>query len=329
MKAARLVLVGYDAEGHVGRHLSEAAQRMGITHRIVSPAAAFDGSRILAKLNWVARGRRPLRLREFSERVVERCRDLSATHMLATGIAPIDSEGLAALRALGVRTLNWLTDDPWNRAHHAPWFISALPQYDCVFTPRASIVHDLEIASARATRILPFAYCPQCHFPEQMEERSCISFVGGADRDRVPFIQALIEAELPVELYGGYWTRYRATRAAAKGFVDMAGYRRVVAESALSLCLLRAANRDDHVMRTYEVPAMGGCMLAQDSAAHRALFGADGHAVRYFDSPQQLKSVASELLADRALQQKLRRNAYEIVTHGPHTYADRLTTILT
>ena len=41
---------------------------------------------------------------------------------------------LGAIGRLGIERINFLTDDPWNPAHHAPWFMKALPEYDEVFT---------------------------------------------------------------------------------------------------------------------------------------------------------------------------------------------------
>lgn len=327
MSEKRIVLVGYDAEGHVGRHLAEAATAMQLEHRIVSPAAAFDAPRITSKFNWIFRGHLPTRLREFSERVAERCRDVRATHLIATGIAPVDARALRAIRAAGTQTVNWLTDDPWNRAHRAPWFYDALGGYDVVYTPRAAVMDEVIKTGAGNVERLPFAFCPQCHFPMAGAVRDVISFVGGADKHRVAYIEALLDARIPVELYGGYWDRFRSTRGAARGFVDMEGYRRVVATTAASICLVRAANRDQHVMRSYEVPAMRGCMLAQDTPDHRAMFGANGKAVRYFGSPEELVLAAGTAL-DSHDRSRLADNAFRKIATSANTYGARLEALL-
>jgi hypothetical protein len=72
----------------------------------------------------------------------------------------------------------------------------------------------------------------------------------------------------PVLLAGAYWDRYPAFRAYALGIK-----RALTAAAKVNLCLVRRANRDGHVMRSFEIAAIGGCMLAQDTDEHRDIFG--------------------------------------------------------
>jgi spore maturation protein CgeB len=206
----RIVFIGYDAEGHVGQHLVEAAVKMGIPYRIMSPTLAFDASWLVSKLNWHLRGHRPTYLDEFGIRAAQLCNAFNATHLIATGIAPLSASAVSTIRNRGVHCVNWLTDDPWNAAHKAPWFVDAIPEYNAMFTPRAAVLDDLRRAGARDVAIMPFAYCALCHFAAQKyEQRSAVSFVGGADQDRVRYVAALVKAKIAVELYGGYWHKQR------------------------------------------------------------------------------------------------------------------------
>lgn len=295
----------------------------------MSPALAFDGSWLVSRLNWHLRGHRPTRLEAFGQRAVEVARSIHATHVIATGIAPLPTAALRAFRAAGVRVVNWLTDDPWNPAHRAPWFLETIPEYDVVFTPRAAILEDLQRAGARAVELMPFAYCRACHFPARKEEeRAAVSFVGGADADRTRYIDALMQAGIPVELYGGYWQRRRPFRTAARGFVDTAGYRAVVAGTAVSLCLVREANRDTHVMRSYELPAMRACILAQDTPDHRELYGADGETVRYFTTAADIGAAARGLLQDAPERERLGVAVHSRVVRPESSYFARLERLL-
>lgn len=221
--------------------------------------------------------------------------------------------------------MNWLTDDPWSEAHNAPWFVDSISGYDVVFTPRTAVIEQLRAAGARTTEILPFAYCSACHFAAPIHEsRPVVSFVGGADKDRLRYIYALIEAGIGVELYGGYWQQESRLREYARGFVDMAGYRSVVAGTAISLCLIREANRDGHVMRSYELPSMLGCILAQDTPDHRELYGPDGETVRFFSSPQDIGAAAQRLMADAAERDRLEVAVHTRVVRPENNYYARL-----
>jgi hypothetical protein len=230
--------------------------------------------------------------------------------------------------------LNFLTDDPWNPAHRAPWFFEALTHYDRVFTPRRATVTDLDALGVPVVSTLPFAYAPERHFPEPplaadgSRWDADVMIAGGADRDRLDVVAPLIRAGFQVALYGGYWDRYRETRDQARGSLDAAGLRRATAGARVCLGLVRRANRDSHCMRTYEVPAMGGCFLAEDTDDHRALFGRDGEAAVYFTRPDEAVDKVAALLRRDDLRRDLARRAHAIVTSGGHTYRDRLEAML-
>ncbi len=307
----------------------EAAAKLRIPYRVMSPTLAFDAPWLISKINWHVRGHRPTKLEQFGKRAVELCHSFNATHVIATGIAPLPGHTIRTLRSAGMRVANWLTDDPWNDAHKAPWFIETIPEYDVVFTPRSTLVDDLKRAGARAVELLPFAYCSACHFPaRRYDERAAVSFVGGADQDRLRYINALVKANVPVELYGGYWNRQRKLTDAARGFVDTAGYRAVVAGTAISLCLVREANRDQHVMRSYELPAMRACILAQDTGDHRELYGPDHDTVRYFNGAEDIAGVARELMRDAAERERLAVAVHSRVVRGENSYYARLESLL-
>ena len=329
MAEPRIVFVAYDAEGHVGQHLIEAATKMRMPYRVMSPALAFDASWLVSKVNWHLRGHRPASLEQFGARAVELCDVFNATHLIATGIAPMPRFALQQLRANGVRCINWLTDDPWSSVHKAPWFIQSIVGYDVVFTPRGAVLDDLRKANAQRTEIMPFAYCSNCHFAVQNKEsRSSVSFVGGADSDRVRYINALVKDDIKVELYGGYWKQQRGLGDYAGGFVDMAEYRAVVAGTAVSLNLVREANRDGHVMRSYELAAMKACILAQDTLDHREMYGADGETVRYFKSPEDIAQMARALLSDDAERERLGSAVHSRVVRPENSYYTRLEQLL-
>ena len=330
----KLLVVGNPGDVHVGAHFLEACATSGVEARLCDTREAYSSSFLRQKVNWWMRGHRPARLREFSDEVVAAVKAMRPGAVLTTGLAPVDARGLRAIGALGVPRLNYLTDDPWNPAQRAPWFMDAIEHYDHVFSPRRANLTDLSDLGL-STTYLPFAYAPAIHFPESAttpEERAAydtdVVFVGGADADRVPMAAALIDAGLSVALYGGYWDRYPETCDHARGHLDPAGVRRAIAGARVSLGLVRRANRDGHSMRTFEVPAMAGCLLVERTDEHAELLGADGDAVVFFDGATQAAERAARLVADPDQVARLRNRAHARITRGQHTYADRLAVIL-
>ncbi|MGH9545460.1 MAG: CgeB family protein [Terriglobales bacterium] len=331
----RLVLVGNPGEVHVGAHLYQAAGQLGYTVQLCNSEGAFESFDWWRKLNWHLRGHRPSRLMEFGDLLFRNCTDFGATCLLSTGIAPIEETTLQRLGELGVRRINFLTDDPWNRAHYAPWFLKALQHYDQVFSPRRANLEDLRRAGCRKVTYLPFAYAPGVHFPdppltaeEHRRLAADVIFAGGADHDRLPWIRALIEAGFSMALYGGYWDRQSHTKRWDRGIAGTQEIRRAVAAGKVALCLVRQANRDGHAMRTFELAAMGACILAEDTPEQREILGEHGQGVVYFRSCPEMVERAQWLLEHDDERRRLAVYARERLSSGRNTYADRLVAML-
>jgi spore maturation protein CgeB len=229
--------------------------------------------------------------------------------------------------------MNYLTDDPWNPAHCAQWFLKAVPYYEHIFTPRRANIKDLERAGARAVSFLPFAYSQDIHVPDSSsvpdsESAVDVIFVGGGDGDRVPYFSGLASAGFRLALYGGFWDRYRETRRWARGFLPAREVNVAVAKAKIAVCLVRRANRDGHCMRTFEIPAMRGCMLAEDTGEHREIFGAEGRAVQYFRTIPELVEKSRWLIDRPAERQRLAQAGHQLITTAGHTYQDRLTAMV-
>jgi spore maturation protein CgeB len=330
-KGQSILLVGNPGTIHVGAHLDQAAKSLALNVRFCDTTEAFKGPLWLTRFNWRVRGHRPNGLRKFSEQIVRACGEFRPRWMLSTGLAPVEGWALTVIGKLGIQRLNYLTDDPWNPAHHAPWFMKALPLYDYVFSTRRSNVEELHRSGCSRSSYLPFAYSPELHFSERpATQDECVNFAsdvmfaGGADAERVPYIAALIRAGFKVALYGGYWERFRETKAYTRGHADPQTLRKTIGAARVALCLVRRANRDDNVMRTFEVPAIGACMLTEDTRGHREIFGDEGKAVLYFSTIAEMVEKLRWLLDHADERWRLANAAHAIIVKGRNTYKDRL-----
>src|SRR5689334_13746127 len=136
MARAEIVIVGNRGGTNVGECFLRATTGLGYTARLMEAKQAMEAPGWLRRFNWYFRGHRPSQLEQFSEQLVRECLEQRPGVVVTTGLAPITSSALERLRTAGVRVVNYLTDDPWNPAHRAPWFMKALPGYELVFTPR-------------------------------------------------------------------------------------------------------------------------------------------------------------------------------------------------
>jgi hypothetical protein len=326
----KLAIVGGFGGTHIGGSLARAAAELGLNAITFDIADARRGPRLLRALVWRA-SHRPLYLAQFSAGVVQGCSRDRPDLLVSTGAAALTERSIRALRVMGIFCMNYSTDDPWNPNQRSRWHLRALPAYDTVFTPRRANIEDFRNLGCQDVRYLPFGY-DDAIFGDRASGADVRShdvlFVGGADRDRVAFISGFMEQGPPVTVVGAYWERTPALRPYALGHRSPEELRALTAAAKVNLCLVRRANRDDHVMRSFEIGAIGGCTIAEDTPGHRAIFGADGEAVRYFRTPAEAAALATALVPDAAERARLAAAIRARVTRGSHTYRDRLATML-
>lgn len=335
MSSPRVLLVADPGPTQLGGHLMQAAAALNVETHVCDTREAYSGGILKRQLLWRLAGRRPARLVAFGADVLREVRRFRPDVLLATGLAPIDGAALAAIGREGVRRVNFLTDDPWNPAHRAPWFLATLRHYDTIWSPRHANLHDLRRAGVGRAEYLPFGYNPAAHWHQEAEtdaERRefdvDVLVAGGADRDRIGLLEPIIRRDIRVGLYGGYWDRYAVTRPYARGFLDAERLRKATSSARVCLGLVRRANRDGHSMRTFEVPAMRGCLLAERTSDHERLFGPDGETVLYFQSPDEACEKIARLLDRPDERNRLASDAHARVTGGRHAYRDRLAVML-
>jgi len=319
-----LFLDAVAASGHPYQFVDEEAFLAPLEHSLVH------------KIGYRLLHRRPLSYWRFNRTLRNQALAFRPDLVLIVKGTYVAPGTLAAIRReTGAHLVNYATDDPFNPANATPDLLAAIPQYDLYCSTKRAILDDLRRAGARRVAHVFFAYKPDLHFPEvpaSGEERrrfdADVAFIGGADRDRIPYAAAI--AALPgvsLALYGGYWDRYPPLRSCARGFVVGREYRLALGGCRIALCLVRHANRDGHVMRSFEIPACGAFMLAEKTEEHRSLF-TDGTDAAFFESPQDLTAQVRHYLTCDEERRRIAAAGHEHITAGGHTYRDRLNEIL-
>jgi spore maturation protein CgeB len=241
----------------------------------------------------------------------------------------------AAKKVSGATLVNWATDDPFNRAVNSREIVKSIPVYDLYVCTKKEIMDDVRRAGCANLAYVRFGYKPGVHFPESPAtdgERSrfaCdVMFAGGCDAHRAKYFEELIRAmpDVRLHLYGGYWERVHALRPYARGFAVGRDYRLAVGSAKISANLVRRSNRDDHVMRTFEIPACGGFMLTERSTTHEELFSEDKEAA-FFSSPDEFVAKIRDYLARDEDRRRIAAESHRKIMHGGHTYGDRLAEI--
>lgn len=243
---------------------------------------------------------------------------------------------LRAIRDRGVRLVNYNADHPleyFSRGSGNANVRDAIPFYDLYVTYSDNIARQLRAAHPDlAVGVVPFGHEvdePRFQRISSEEEVVRACFLGNPDAQRVAAIRTLADAGIAIDVYGFDWPKFLApgplvtVHGPLHGDAMMAALRRY----RLQLNVFRPHNADSHNMRSFEVPACGGIMLAEDSSEHRRFFEA-GKEAFYFGDPAAMVEGARHLMALSVGEADAIRTAARArtVASGYH-YADRARTM--
>ncbi len=281
-------------------------------------------------------GRRPISAWKLNARLLECAEAYRPDVVLVTKGAYVFPRTLRRLRRLGAKLANYATDDPFNPRVSDGWLHESIPEYDLYACTKRAIVDDVLAAGCPRAAFVMFAYDPGMHFAESAASeselepfRADVAFVGAADQDRFDYLDALLDIpNLKIALYGSYWQRQPARfRRIARNAVYGRDYRLALTGTKVALGLLRAANRDRHAMRSFEIPACGTFFCAPRTDEHMDILK-DGEEAAFFDSPEDLRAQVVRYLGDEEARQAISAAGARAVLNGPHTYADRVKEIV-
>ncbi len=316
----------------------DALRELGCDYRFVDEAAftrPLERS-LLHKVGYRVLHRRPLTSWRFNRVLLSEARRFRPQLVLAVKAPYIMPSTLRRIkRETGARLVNYATDDPFNPANTTPDLLGGIPCYDLYACTKRAIMEDVRRAGCDNVAYVPFGYNPSVHFPEapatpaeRESFRSDVVLVGGADPDRLPYVEALARLDgLSLALYGGYWSRHPRLRPYARGFARGRDYRLALGGAKIALCLVRRANRDGHAMRSFEIPACGAFMLAERTEEHRELFR-EGLEAAFFGSAEELCEKVRYYLAHDDERVRIARAGHKRIATGGHTYCHRLAQIV-
>jgi spore maturation protein CgeB len=245
-------------------------------------------------------------------------------------------ETIEAMRRSARFIVSYHTDDFENPLNTNESMRRSIPLWDVLFTPRSFVGDELRARGARRYEPLPFAYdpllshpAPRAPLPEPGIDASAV-FVGTCAPERIALFEP-IAARWPLRIWGGSWEK--VPKASPLG--PALRFRHlldeplcaVLSQAAISLALLRKGNRDRHTMRTFEIPACGGFMLAERSDEHRELFE-EGREAAFFEGAEELSAQLERYLYDAPARRSIAAAGHRRVTTGGHRYQDRAARML-
>jgi spore maturation protein CgeB len=338
----RILVIGPSHKGALPESYSRAFERLGMEvfrfddDRALFRAAGFGRNRVLRRTF------RPLLWWELNRAVLEIAETVRPALIFAVRAAYLEPGTVARIRKLlGVPFVNYYPDNPYIGVRLLPGeastqrrnLIEALRQYSTVWMWEHSLVQRLR-EDRVAAEYLSFAADPELFHPQSVPEplfcESCstrhrVVFVGTSTRARKKEIESIHRHSVAIwgDGWPGKWRPALAHRVHAPVYAESLA--RIHASADVSLNVLNAESLEGHNMRTFEVTASGGVMLARYTAAQAEFFPEDEAAV-YYRSPRELDAKLDLLLGDAALRERIRRNAVKLAAF--QTYDHRAVEVL-
>jgi hypothetical protein len=239
---------------------------------------------------------------------------------------------LRRLRAQGLTLVNYNADHPFLFFSRGSGNINvkrAIPEYDLHLTYSRRIARELtERYPSMRIAVVPFGHEVGDEMyariaTEEEIERAC--FLGNPDEHRAKGVMRLFEAGIPVDVFGFRWDRFLSPSRLLRINGQAVGedLLRTLRRYRMQLNFFRPHNKDSHNMRTFEVPACGGIMLAEDSVEHRTFFES-GREAFFFSSPDEMIGLARHLLVmPRGEADAVRAAARRRSVEGGYSYRHR------
>ena len=237
-----------------------------------------------------------------------------------------------------IRIVSYHPDDirlPYNRPHA---YFQSIPLYDVHFTTRAPNVEELQAFGARKVifGIPSWGYDVSIHRPLQVLEEDRLSlggkvgFIGDFELDRAQQMLALAQVGIPVRIWGTHWSQWLGKHPnlmVENRPLWANDYARAICSFDIILGFLRKTNRDQHTVRSIEIPACGAFMLAERTAEHLELF-AEGKEAEFFGSTGELIEKVRFYLKYEELRRKIAQAGRERCLRSGYDYPSRMNWML-
>lgn len=199
--------------------------------------------------------------------------------------------------------------------------------FDLHFTYNYSIRDEIEKKYRLSVAYLPFGFeisagdYAAVHCQEEIVK---LCFLGNPDGSRALFIRQMADAGIQMDVYGNDW----------KKFVDHPNVRinkpvygldfwRTLFRYRVQLNLMRVHNQDSHNMRSFEVPGVGGILLAPSTPEHELFFTEGKEAFFYHDVREAVDKTRYLLGLSTAAAGEIRMAARQRSITSHYSYRDR------
>ena len=239
------------------------------------------------------------------------------------------------------RLVSFNNDDPFGAQKGKriwKYFVDAIPYYDLHFVFRSVNVPEYNAQGSPKTRLLKPYFIPSVHFPIKIDPKEYhkystdVVFAGNArGKMRLDALKYLIDNDIDLKIYGNLWKRHLMFGYKYQNYFNPPvwdlDYTRAIKGAKIALAFYSVGNRDTYSDRSFEIPAIGTCMLSMRTNEMQEMFR-EGIEALYFSDQEELLEKTQLLLTDSNLRNYLSMNALQRVHDIGASVDDRMSEFL-
>lgn len=233
----------------------------------------------------------------------------------------LDSNIYKIIKNKKIILVNIYPDDPFNfksPATSSQNIIKNIENYDifCIWSKKVKKKLESRFKNINFF-YLPFGYSEEKHLIKKINIiKKKISFIGSYDKKRYELLKGIKQT---VDIYGNDWPSFEKHKVYK--YVKNNALSKIIAQSEISLNLLKKQNFHSHNMRTFEIPSMRGLMLTTRSYEQNIFFP-ENKASFMFANVKELNKKIEYIFGNSIITKKIREKAY--IMSKKHSYKVRL-----
>lgn len=296
-------------------------------------------SRLAARLTYSAR---ILLLNQAIIKAIRRRMEPPDMALIVKGILFFPETLQTIKRLTGAVLCDWHNDDYFSPSVSSEYALACIPIYDYIFTSEKFNIPELKARGAKRVEYLSFGYDPELHRPGELSageySRYCsdVVFIGSWRQVRAEILEALVDNGFKYKLviWGTGWEKLKSSsplRPYAR-FDVVYGENMPKAIWGSKICLAFVTRFDTggtiHTMRTFEIPACGGFMLAERASGEYHEFFKEGTEMACFDGAQELKEKIEYYVNNEEQRIRIAKAGHRRLLENKYSYQDRVSEII-
>jgi spore maturation protein CgeB len=359
----RILFVGYLGRGQTSGMRRAALERLGHDVVAVEASDVWKGASYLTR-QLGERSARGTRVDKLNESVLHAAARQSPTLVWAEKQEYLRPDTIRRLQAQGAVALHYNPDPyfslDWKRTSVAD---ECIRLYDALVVTKRYEMDEYGRYASGQVIYSPLGYDPIAHAPPRSSltnQGQRVVFVGGWEPRRERLLHTAMEVTPEVAIWGYGWSIAQGSRMnplralrlgrlapssfyvgerdqslrpalrkgeGSNGEIYEDRYAQAIAGSHIALGFLRELWPDQHTTRTFEIPAIGGFMLADRTEEHLSFFE-EGREAEFFSSDEEYREKVSFYLSNDSTRQRIALLGHARCISSGYSYDERIRAVL-